>query len=254
MHGSAPSFKGDGSEVTERRVTASGVVETFDEVEHRQLGHGTIGEPGAVEQLAFERGEEALAHGVVVAIADRSHRRPDACLAAASSELGRGVLASLVGVVNDAMRRPALLDGHGHGIEDQLRGHARAHGPADDLPAPDVEHDRQKEKPGQRRDVRDVGHPQLIGLGRHELTIDQIRRRPCGWIAARRAERSPSANARQARLPHQARYALAADAPPFVVQFGVDARRAVGLARRLVNQYDTLAEDYVLARSCRRLS
>ncbi len=122
-------------------MTASRVVEAFDEVEHGQLGHGTIGELRAVEQLAFERGEEALAHGVVVAVADRSHGRPDSGFAAAPTKLGRGVLAALVRVVDDASSRPALFDGHGQRLENELRGHARAHGPADNLPAPDIEHD-----------------------------------------------------------------------------------------------------------------
>jgi len=39
--------------------------------EYGQLGLGAIDETRAVEQLAFERGEEAFAHRVVVAISDR---------------------------------------------------------------------------------------------------------------------------------------------------------------------------------------
>src|SRR5216684_9099795 len=61
-------FEGDGGEVAECRVSTLGVVEAFDEVEHRPFGFGPVDETSAIEQLTFEGGEEALAHGVVVAV------------------------------------------------------------------------------------------------------------------------------------------------------------------------------------------
>jgi len=50
------------------------VVPALDELEERQAGFGLAVERAAVEQLAFERGEKALAHGVAEAITDRTHR------------------------------------------------------------------------------------------------------------------------------------------------------------------------------------
>jgi hypothetical protein len=39
-----------------------------------QNDNGTLGlEPAPVEKLAFQRGEEALAHGIVVGVSDRAH-------------------------------------------------------------------------------------------------------------------------------------------------------------------------------------
>jgi hypothetical protein len=43
--------------------------------------------------------EEALAHGVVIGLADRTHRGSHTCLTTAVAELDRGVLRTLVGVV-----------------------------------------------------------------------------------------------------------------------------------------------------------
>ena len=54
-------------------MAARGIVPAFDELEAGDAGLSLGPELPAVEQLAFEGGEEALAHGVVVAIADRSH-------------------------------------------------------------------------------------------------------------------------------------------------------------------------------------
>ncbi len=52
-------------------MTAARVVPALDEVEDRQASLGLGGEPLAIEQLALERGEEALAQGVVVGIPPR---------------------------------------------------------------------------------------------------------------------------------------------------------------------------------------
>src|SRR5438309_10792003 len=68
------------------------VVPAFDEVEDGAARVGLGAEAFAIEQLALERREEALAHGVVVGIAHTPHRRPDAGLATAPAEGERRVL------------------------------------------------------------------------------------------------------------------------------------------------------------------
>ena len=55
--------------MVERRVAAMRVVPTLDEIEHRYAGHDLGFETLAVEQLAFESGEEALGPGVIEASA-----------------------------------------------------------------------------------------------------------------------------------------------------------------------------------------
>src|ERR1700722_1008527 len=47
-------------------MAARGVVPTFDVAEDRHPGLCLRGEPPACQQFAFERGKEALAHGVVI--------------------------------------------------------------------------------------------------------------------------------------------------------------------------------------------
>jgi len=65
----------DRRDLAEGRVAPARVVEALDEVEDGHPGLGLGAEALTVEQLALERGEEALAECVVVRIADRSHRR-----------------------------------------------------------------------------------------------------------------------------------------------------------------------------------
>ena len=47
-----------------------GVIPALDELEHRHARLDLRAEVAAVEQLAFERGEKALAHRIVEAISD----------------------------------------------------------------------------------------------------------------------------------------------------------------------------------------
>jgi hypothetical protein len=73
-------------------VTAAKIVKALDEREHRHPRLGLRLEPVPVEKLAFERGEEALAHRIVVGVSDRAHRGAYAGFPAAVSERDRGVL------------------------------------------------------------------------------------------------------------------------------------------------------------------
>ena len=69
-----------------------GVVPAFDELKHCHAGLDLGFEAAAVEQFAFERGEETFAHRIIEAIADGAHRGSHTGLAAALAEGDRSVL------------------------------------------------------------------------------------------------------------------------------------------------------------------
>src|SRR6266446_5361461 len=104
-------FVGYGRAVAEGGMQPRRVVPAFDEAEAGHLRLGLRRKAATLQQLAFEGREEALAHRVVVGVADRSHRRPHAGFLAAFAECQRGILAALVAVMDDAAR-PALTDRH----------------------------------------------------------------------------------------------------------------------------------------------
>src|SRR5215207_4905211 len=114
------------------------IVPAFDELKNGRACFGWVVETGAVEQLAFEGGEEGFAQSIVEAIADRSHRRADPGFPAAAAKGKGGVLATLIGMMDDILRT-ALLDGHLQGSQDQLGPQVGRHGPTDDPAAPSVE-------------------------------------------------------------------------------------------------------------------
>lgn len=125
------------------------VVPPFDEVEDGDPRLRVAPEAMAIEQLALERREEALAHGVVVGVPHAAHRRADAGLAAASAEFDRRVLAALVRVMNDSGRAPRS-HGHVQRGQNELGLRMGFHGPADDASAPRVEHHGQAPGPDRR--------------------------------------------------------------------------------------------------------
>jgi hypothetical protein len=82
----------------------------------------------AVEQLAFERGEKALADRIVEAITDRTHRKPHPSLPAPSLSQ----MAKLNFPIERKTNSPAFDDGAEHGFGKQLvtAESADSHGPA----------------------------------------------------------------------------------------------------------------------------
>ena len=166
-------------------------------------------EPGPVGQLAFQGGEEALGHGVVVAVPDRAHRRRHAPLPAALAEGQRGGLAALVGVVDDRSAT-SLSERHIQRVEDQLGAQGMSHRPAHHPAAEHVEHDGQGHESCGARDVGDIGHPPPVRRISLEATLDQVRRRAGLGGTTRGARPLPTTSPGQACLTHHPSHPLAA--------------------------------------------
>src|SRR6516225_3946778 len=128
-------------------MATSGIVPPLDVAEDRHPDLGLRGEAAASQQLAFQCSEEALAHGVVVGITDRSHGWAHAGFPAAAAERQRCILGALVAVVDD-IAWLALTDCHLQSLQDQLGPQMRLHRPADDPAAKRVEYDSEIEEAG----------------------------------------------------------------------------------------------------------
>src|SRR5262245_28225433 len=101
----------DGRLVPEGRVAPARVVPALAVVEQRAACLGGCADPLAVEQLTFKCGEEAFATSVVVGVPDRAHRWSDAEGHAPLPVGDGGVLAPVIGVMDDTVG-PALRQGH----------------------------------------------------------------------------------------------------------------------------------------------
>ena len=99
------AFEVDRRDLAERGVPPARVVEALDEVEDGHLRLGLRLEAFAVEKLALERREEALAERVVVSVTDGAHRGPDTGLLASQPEGDRRVLGEFQEVVATPQER-----------------------------------------------------------------------------------------------------------------------------------------------------
>lgn len=100
-------------------MTPPRIVPALDEGEDGSAGFGLGAETPSIEQFTFQGGKEALAHCIIIGVADRAHRRSHTGASAAGSEGQRGVLAALVGMMNDAVW-PALPNSHVQSVQDHL--------------------------------------------------------------------------------------------------------------------------------------
>src|SRR5262245_50391388 len=220
--------------VAEGRVAPPGVVPALDVVEQRAAGVGRRAESLAVQQLTLERREETLAQGIVIRIPDGAHRGPHAEVETTLAVGDGRVLAAMIGMMDDLVRAP-LLQGHVERNQYELGAQMRGHSPADDPPAPDIDHHCEVEEAGGGRHVRDVGDPELVGALGTEIPLHQVGRRARLWIASRRGDPFAPAHALHAGGAHEPRHSLAPDTDPPGGQLRLHSRRPIGSARLEVN-------------------
>ena len=79
----------------------------------------------------------------------------------------------------DHAARPPLPERHVESIEHHLRVQSGCHRPANDPAAERIEHDRQIEEAGPRRNIRDISNPQHIGPIGCEVAVNEIGRLTC---------------------------------------------------------------------------
>ena len=99
----------------------------------------------AIDQLAFEGGEETLAHRIVVGVADRARRWTNPGLLAAITESNRRVLRASVRVMDDVVGLSGR-ERHVESVEHDAGLQIGREGPSDDPARPGVENDREVEK------------------------------------------------------------------------------------------------------------
>ena len=92
------------------------VVPTLDPFEDRHASLGLTLEASAAEQFALERGKEALRHGIVIGITDRTHRGHDARFATALAEGITGVLGDFQRSSQHLTKGGVVWDDHQGGL------------------------------------------------------------------------------------------------------------------------------------------
>ena len=218
-----------------------GVVPLLQEAGDCRLGLCRRSEGATINEFTFERSEEALRHGVVIAVSHGAGRLAHPRFSAALTEDERGVLGAVVRVM-DHVVRPTQLHRHLKSIQHDLHMHACGHRVADNAATEDVYDDCEVQEPGPSGDMGDISHPESIRSLGGEVAADKILRRARTGAARRRAANSTPAYARQAGIPHQSGDAMTADVPAFSLQLGMNARCTIGAGGEAVNGRDALCE------------
>ena len=123
-----------------------GVVDALDVVEDRRSSRLTGRPRTTVDQLPFERRDEALRHRVAISVGHRTHRGHKRFFSKPAAALHRRVLTTLVGATYQPRRGPASVDRHVHRIQHELRSEIVRHGPTDHFSRVRVQ-DERKVKP-----------------------------------------------------------------------------------------------------------
>jgi len=165
-------------------VPPLGVIEHLDVVEDVGPGRVTGRVDLPTNAFALEQLEEALRHGVVVAVPTTTHAGDEVVLAQEVLPLVARELAALVRVQHDWGLGSSSPQRHQQRVEDQDRVDAAAHGPSDDLTREQVHDHRQVQPAFVCADVRDVGDPRLVWLVDAELPLQVIGRDYRGLAAS----------------------------------------------------------------------
>lgn len=133
------------------------IVEQLDLAEHTLAGFVACFVDLPPDPFGFKRSEEALSHGIIVAVAASAHagfqivvfQEVQPCLA--------GELRTLTGMDHHTPFRVAPPDGHQQSVQDQRCMHARVHRPPDDFGCIQINGDGEIESALMSADIGDVG-------------------------------------------------------------------------------------------------
>ena len=148
------------------------------------------------------------------------------------------VLTSLIGMMQQRIRPAAPPQRHRQGVDDELRGHRRAHRPADDPPGEEVENDGDVKPAFRRPDVSEIRDPAPVRALRLELTVEDVAGDD-GALAGVFRQAPPARPGLESMGAHQPLDAMQAAGKSFRQHVMPDAPRAVGA----VAAFEAVAND-----------
>ncbi len=165
------SFELHRAHIAERLVQPLPIIEHFDELEHLCAGllPRVVVIP-VMDQLVFERAEEALDDRVVVAVALAAHADHETLLGQQLLIGAAGVERALIAVMDEAGGGLSLGQRHLEGRDRHLLVGGGTHGPADDAAGVQIEQHGQVQPARASGNGREVPGPDAIGRrGREDL-------------------------------------------------------------------------------------
>lgn len=201
--------------VFQRLMGSLAIVDT-DGLLHHASGLFQVGGP-VQQEFAFENAVDAFCHRILVAVVAIGHGASQSMPLMDFLVVGRAVLDSAVRVVNQRLPRAAAPQRHPECLAHLLGLQAVMHVVADDLAGVGVGHQAEVDEALGGRQVRDVGHPDLLWTGWHNLlgpVLEQVGMPPEAMMAIRGLVVRPLRHHQQASRPKNIEQAVAADLDP----------------------------------------
>jgi len=155
-------------------MLAHRVVEHLDVIEHVLSGLVTRFVSAPPDALTLEEVEEALGHGVIVAVAPPAHGMLKIVGSGEGSPVHASELRALVRVDQHPPLWLAPPDCHVQGLKDDLGRLPALHRPAHHAAGVEVKHDSQIGKTFHGADVGNVCNPGAISLFHVELPVQRV--------------------------------------------------------------------------------
>src|SRR5216683_2348356 len=212
------------------------VVEQFDVLEQLAAGLSSGTPLALIDQFDFECGEKTFRHRVVPAIAFTAHAALDAVYRQQLLILVAGVLAAAIRVVQQTLRRLAVLQCHLEGVEHDTAFEPFAQRPADHSAREQIEDYRQVQPTLEGPHISNVGDPAAVGCGHCKPPLQQIL---LNWHAVPGISGAAEATGRartQSCHAHQPRHPLAPGALAALAQLDMDPGAAVAAATLAINR------------------
>ena len=164
-------------------MSAARVVEAVDVSKQCKLSRAACGLGPPPDHLGFDRLEERLDGGVIIAISLATHGNLEAALTQQLLIVVRAVLAAPVRMMDAAFWRPARGNRHCQRPDLQVFIQAAADCSSNDAPGMKVQHEGQIDPALAGPDASDVASPLVVGPSRMEVAVQQVRRDAEGMIA-----------------------------------------------------------------------
>src|SRR5680860_689910 len=145
----------------EVRMPAYAVIEDLEVLEDRLACLCAGDEVSLVDEFHFERGKEALGHGVVPAVAFTAHAAREVMCGQQVAVGGGCILAAAVGVMHQPRPGCSPRERHVQRPQGQCLLAANVHRPADHTSAIEIEDDAQIQPALECPHIGDVTHPGL---------------------------------------------------------------------------------------------
>src|SRR5215469_5687355 len=214
------------------------VVEEFDIFEHLVAGVSSSTPPGLINQFDFERGEKTFRHRVIPAITFTAHAALYAVYRQQLLILAAGVLAAAIRVMQQTLRRMAVLQCHLQGVQRDAAIEPFAERPADHAAREQIDDYRQVQPTLQSPQIANVCDPAAVGGGHCKLPVQQILLNRQAMPGISGAAEATVCASTQSCGSHQPRHPLAPSALAALAQLEVDPRAPVAAAILAINRRD----------------